>query len=104
MDGTEPQMLRDKDGNLVPIEQARQMLANTRPKRRRGKDPVPSGYAGRVGAGPEGETCKSCKHLVRNRLAKTYLKCGLMAAFWTGSRKTDVLARSPACDRWEADT
>lgn len=63
--------------------------------------PVPAGYAAPPGSGPAGETCGSCKHLYRNQLAKTYLKCELMHASWTGGGKTDVRARSPACSRWE---
>lgn len=70
-----------------------------RPGRR--KDPAPAGYAATPGTGPDGETCKSCRHYVRRQFAKTYLKCGLMAHAWTGGRKTDVLAASPACVRWE---
>ena len=67
---------------------------------RRRRDPVPNGYAARTGTGPAGETCGSCAHLYRNRMAKTYLKCGLMRAHWTGGRATDVLARAPACREW----
>jgi hypothetical protein len=68
------------------------------------RGPIPSGYAASPGTGPEGETCGSCKHLFRNQLAKTYLKCSLMRACWTGGRKTDVLSRSPACKFWEPPT
>lgn len=64
------------------------------------KDPTPSGYAAIPGTGPEGETCASCRNLVRQHYAKTYLKCGVIVERWTGGRKTDVLARSPACLRW----
>lgn len=59
------------------------------------------GYAAKPGTGPADQTCGSCKHLHRNRLAKTYLKCALMKQFWTGGAGTDVLARSPACSKWE---
>ncbi len=65
------------------------------------KEPTPSGYAARPGTGPEGETCRTCKHLVRRHYARVYLKCGLTEAAWTGGRKTDVLARSPSCAKWE---
>lgn len=61
----------------------------------------PSGYAAIPGTGPEGETCRSCKHIVRRRNANVYRKCGLMRAHWTGGGKTDILAKSPACSRWE---
>lgn len=59
------------------------------------------GYAALPGTGPKGETCGSCAHLYRKHMAKTYLKCELMAAKWTGGHGTDVLARSPACQRWQ---
>jgi len=58
-------------------------------------------HAAKPGTGPEGETCGSCKHLSRNRMAKTYLKCSLCRANWTGGSATDVKARDPACSKWE---
>lgn len=70
--------------------------------RKRGKHYVePRGYIRPPGTGPDGETCGSCRHLVRRRLAKTYLKCGLAEAKWTGGGGSDVRARSPACEMWE---
>lgn len=67
------------------------------------KDPAPAGYAAEPGGGPAGETCGSCRHISRTTAtAKTYLKCGLNSARWTGGRKTDILSRSPACARWVA--
>lgn len=60
------------------------------------------GYAAQPGTGPEGETCKTCKHLRRKSLAKVYLKCELMRPVWTGGAKTDIKAKSPACAKWEA--
>ncbi len=63
--------------------------------------PTPRGHAAKPGTGPEGETCGTCQHLYRNRLAKTYLKCGLMQRYWTGGRGSDVRAKDPACRRWE---
>lgn len=70
-------------------------------KRRAGKPAEAKGYAAKPGTGPEGETCKSCRHLRRHRMAKTYLKCALMAAHWTSGPGSDVRAGSPACVRWE---
>lgn len=61
-----------------------------------------TGYAAPPGTGPEGETCKTCKHIYRKRLAGTYIKCDLMRAIWTGGGGTDIKAGSPACARWEA--
>lgn len=53
------------------------------------------------GPGPEGETCKTCRHLTvnRNPTVKTYYKCRLGAI--TGGPATDVRLRWPACGRWE---
>jgi hypothetical protein len=62
-----------------------------------------TGHAWKPGTGPHGETCASCKHLVRKRMGKTYLKCGLMKAQWTGGYGTDVKARDPACKKWETN-
>ena len=31
------------------------------------------------------------------------LLCGLMRKYWTNGPGTDILARSPACKKWEAD-
>lgn len=63
--------------------------------------PPPKGYAARPGTGPAGETCRTCKHMYRKLMSKTYLKCLLRKQFWTGGRGSDVLARSPACSFWE---
>ena len=59
------------------------------------------GYAAMPGTGPEGETCGSCDHLVRKRLARVYRKCGLMEHHWTGGKGTDVLTNAPACRNWK---
>lgn len=61
------------------------------------------GYAALPGTGPEGERCKTCKHLAIRWMARTYFKCGLMRGVWSGTRSTDVLVNSPACRRWEPD-
>jgi len=74
-------------------------------QRRKLKPPCGTGKRGHVappGTGPEGETCGSCQHLYRNQMAKTYLKCGLNRAKWTGGLKTDVRARDQACRQWSA--
>ena len=89
--------MKDLYGNEVSVDEARRML------RKRGKrnPTIPKGYAAPPGTGPDGETCGSCRHLYRNHVAKTYLKCSLMKARWTGGAATDIRARSPACRRWE---
>jgi hypothetical protein len=70
-------------------------------KRKGSRDETARGYAARPGSGPAGETCATCKHLCRIRHAKTYLKCGLVKHAWTGGPKTDIRAKSPACQLWE---
>lgn len=75
-------------------------------QRRRLQPPCSKGARGHVappGTGPDGQTCGSCKHLARIAYAKTYLKCGLNRARWTGGPKTDVCARDQACSKWEKD-
>jgi hypothetical protein len=69
------------------------------PKKR--TSPVPRGHAAPIGTGPAGETCGSCRHMARRDLSKTYLKCALMRAVWTGGGATDVRAGDAACRRWE---
>lgn len=91
--------MKDIRGNELTLEMAEALMA--RAKSRRRKDPTPKGYAAVPGTGPSGETCRSCRHMAPQRFAKTYNKCGLMQSYWTGGRGTDVLARSPACRRWE---
>lgn len=86
--------MRDMFGNEVAIEEAR--------RRKSLKSTPKKGYSAPPGTGPSGETCKTCKHLYRNRMAKTYLKCELMRSAWTGGAGTDVLASAPACRNWEA--
>lgn len=88
--------MKDMFGNEVSAEQARALLA----KKGR-KTTQPKGYSAPPGTGPTGETCKTCRHLYRNRMAKTYLKCSLMRDHWTGGAGTDVRASSPACRNWE---
>jgi hypothetical protein len=60
-----------------------------------------SGYAAPPGTGPSGETCKTCNHYTLREFANTYRKCGLMCGIWTRGPGTDILARSPACKKWE---
>lgn len=60
------------------------------------------GHAAQPGGGPEGQQCRTCRHLRRLILSKTYLKCGLIETRWTGSEATDVRASDPACIKWES--
>lgn len=59
------------------------------------------GHAARPGTGPEGETCGSCAHYTLRRMSKTYRKCILMKAKWTGGAGTDIRAGDPACSKWD---
>lgn len=63
-----------------------------------------NGYAAPPGTGPEGKTCKDCQHKVRlgNYGGKSYIKCELRRATWTQGEGTDILARTPACSKFEA--
>lgn len=60
----------------------------------------PKGYAARPGTGPVGETCGSCRHRTRVEHARSYPKCDLARHKWTGGRGSDILVKSPACERW----
>ena len=64
----------------------------------------PRGYAMPPGTGPKGETCGSCRNLVRIVRSNVYPKCKLTRSHWTHSRRTDVLVRAPACSKWERRT
>lgn len=88
--------MRDMFGNEVTVEEARVLL-----KKKHRPLTVKRGYAAPPGTGPAGETCGSCEHLYRNRMAKTYLKCSLMSGVWTGGAGTDILAKAPACRLWK---
>ncbi len=85
--------MRDLFGVEITEDEARKKLKR--------KGPTANGYAWKPGTGPKGETCKSCRHYIRNYQARVYLKCGLMRSKWTGSIKTDILAKAPACKFWE---
>lgn len=77
------------------------MLERKRARRRASERP--RGYAWTPGTGPDGETCGSCRHRVRIPLSgKTVSKCGANRSAWTASRRTDILAGSPACKFWGA--
>lgn len=58
--------------------------------------------AGPIGSGPVGETCGTCLHLVRvHHHDGRYLKCGLMAKYWTHGAGSDIRAKWAACREWE---
>ena len=67
------------------------------------KPTVKRGYAAQPGTGPEGKTCRDCRHKLRlgNYGCKSFLKCDLRRATWTSGEGTDILARTPACSKFE---
>ena len=93
-----------------PVDVKQLMAEGARQRYLLGKDAAPNrkptvkrGYAAQPGTGPEGETCKTCQHKVTcgNYSGKHYIKCKLREAAWTNGEGTDILARSPACSKWE---
>lgn len=52
------------------------------------------------GKGPEGATCKGCKHQFFKKFSKTYSKCALRGN--TGGPATDHSSRYAACGKYEA--
>lgn len=63
----------------------------------------PRGYAGIPGTGPTDKCCRDCRWYFVKKMAKDYRKCGHRDARirWTGGPGTDILARSPACSKFE---
>jgi hypothetical protein len=65
--------------------------------------PWKGGYAAQPGSGPEGETCKTCRHRVRvGGGTRSYPKCQLMQHAWTCGPGSDIRVRTAACSRWES--
>ena len=54
------------------------------------------GHAAWPGTGPDGEKCKTCKHITRNN---RYFKCNLTR--WTCGAATDIRCGDPACEKWD---
>lgn len=74
------------------------LFNSTLPERKPIKKRKQQGYAALPGSGKKGETCKTCKHYAN---FESYRKCELMRRVWNSSFGTDILAKSPACKRWE---
>lgn len=49
----------------------------------------------------DGETCRTCKHLVYNTLQRRYYKCELWHI--SSSEATDIRLKQTACKKWEAE-
>lgn len=90
--------MRDRFGNPLTEDEARDLLTRTR------HQPLKNGYAYPPGTGPEGETCGSCKHIGWQdvRSGRRFYECGRERHRWTGGTGTDVLLKAPACRGWEA--
>lgn len=71
------------------------------PKNPRYTGRVKGGYPAAPGTGPKGERCNTCKHCLVIGRKKNYYKCGVIR--WTHGAATDIKARSPACNLWEAE-
>jgi hypothetical protein len=94
--------VRDLFGNEITEAEARVILGRTVTGKKKRKPTRPNGYADLPGTGPPGETCRSCRHIERHQGGtRTYLKCGLMARRHTHGPGSDILAKAPACRRWE---
>lgn len=62
-----------------------------------------NGYAAPPGSGPPGETCGTCRHVYRKRMAREYLKCDLLVRNRrTGGTGSDIRLKSAACSKWES--
>lgn len=95
-----------------PIDFAALQAAGAEQRRRsraagisQGRKPtVKNGYAAQPGTGPEGKTCRDCKHktTMSNTGSKSWIKCELRRSTWTGGEGTDIKASSPACSKFEA--
>ena len=87
-----------RDGRTVTIPIAKAPV-RTRPKRRE----VAKGYAAKPGTGPDGETCRTCRHATCHDWGnRNYWKCGLRKASWTRGTASDIRLKSPACELWAA--
>lgn len=93
--------MSDLFGNPVIPDGPAMTLAERRKQQRRLRGETPRGYYAPPGTGPDDETCKTCQHAVAIRMSKTYHKCALRRADWTGSYSTDIRLKSPACRVWE---
>lgn len=80
-------------------------LRHVRPRGKHSPEPKPAGYADIPGTGPAGKRCCDCKFDVAQSSGKrSWHKCRLMQDQWTGGRRTDILARSPACRHFKDTT
>jgi hypothetical protein len=92
------------DVEALMTEGARQRYLLGKEAAAKRKPTVKNGYAAQPGTGPQGETCKTCKHklsMESNSGSKRFIKCELRRATWTHGEGTDIRASSPACSKFE---
>lgn len=53
--------------------------------------------------GPEGKTCRSCKHAVQLSYSRVFYKCLLNRDRWTNGLGTDIRLKDPACGMYEEE-
>lgn len=63
---------------------------------------APNGYARRPGSGPPDQTCGTCRFATRHSTGnKSFYKCEIIRHCWTGSVRTDIVLKAPACSMWQ---
>jgi len=56
----------------------------------------------RVGSGPEGQTCGTCRHASAiDHNARRYYKCGKCRCYWTHGAGSDIKLKWAACREWQ---
>lgn len=88
--------------DLFGLVDAPPMTPAERKRMQRRAGEIPRGHAAPPGTGPEGESCRTCAHLVRITRSKAWHKCAASRRIWTHSRRTDVRVSDPACSFWQA--
>ena len=86
--------MKDLFGNDISLEEAREIERKGKKRRTQA-----SGNAAPIGSGPDGETCKTCRHAYSVKYSKRYWKCALVKP--TCGLGSDIRLKWPACSRWE---
>lgn len=89
--------MKDLFGQTISVEEAREIEAHGKKRRR---NTMAKGNAAPRGSGPAGETCGTCANAYCLNYSKRYWKCRLVKA--TGGPATDIRLKWAACSRWEA--
>lgn len=83
------------DGPAMTPQQRRKALGIKRAQQAKG-------YYAAPGTGPDGESCRTCKHATPVHAHRTWWKCALAKPRWSHSVGTDIRLKSPACVGWKA--